>query len=365
MNWETNYQSILEKLENIEPVKYAKTRNYIDGDVTKLSPYISRGVISTKQVLGQVLKTGVDVYSIEKFIQEFAWRDYWQQVWINKGNLIDSDLKSIQQNVQNYQMPKAIVDAKTNIQAIDEAIEVFYKTGYLHNHVRMYIASIACNIGQSHWKVPAQWMYYHLLDADWASNALSWQWVVGANSNKKYYANQQNINKFCYTREWRTFLNVSYDDFDTMGIPKELEEIVDPSLSTSLPSKKEIKVDSSLPTCIYNFYNLDPAWKDKLEANRVLLLEPSVFEKYPVSPHSIEFMLDLANNIKGIQIYIGEFNELIQEYDMRGDIYYKEHPLNGNYRGVEESRDWLFSVKGYYPSFFAFWKKCRKELKQY
>ena len=61
----------------------------------------------------------------------------------------------------------------------------------------MYVASIACNIAQSHWIVPAKWMYYYLLDADWASNSLSWQWVAGTNL-KKYFANQQNINNLFY-----------------------------------------------------------------------------------------------------------------------------------------------------------------------
>jgi deoxyribodipyrimidine photo-lyase len=64
----------------------------------------------------------------------------------------------------------------------------------------MYIASLACNVAQSQWRIPAKWMYYHLLDADWASNALSWQWVAGTNSNKKYFANQNNINKYCFTK---------------------------------------------------------------------------------------------------------------------------------------------------------------------
>jgi deoxyribodipyrimidine photo-lyase len=72
-------------------------------------------------------------------------------------------------------------------------------------------------------------------------------------------------------------------------------------------------------------------------------------------------MLGLAENIQGIQVYVGEFTELVRDHDL-GTVYYKEHPLNKNYRGIEEPRDWMFDVKGYYPSFFSFWKKCKKEL---
>jgi deoxyribodipyrimidine photo-lyase len=225
----------------------------------------------------------------------------------------------------------------------------------------MYIASIACNIGKSHWKIPAQWMYYYLLDADWASNALSWQWVAGSNSKKKYYANQNNINKFCYTNQKNTFLDVEYEEFNDLEIPDELAETTIPYLKTNLPEKKRIIVNTELPTLIYNFYNLDPIWKNNIEANRILLLEPSHFEKYPVSEKTIDFILQLGKNIKSLQLYVGEFSELSKEYDLK-NIYYKEHPLNKSYSGIEESRDWLSSVKGYYPSFFAFWNKCKKDL---
>jgi deoxyribodipyrimidine photo-lyase len=226
----------------------------------------------------------------------------------------------------------------------------------------MYIASIACNIAQSHWKTPAQWMYYHLLDADWASNALSWQWVAGANSNKKYYANQNNINKYCYTQQKGTFLDVDYNAFSNLDIPEILKDTPFLELKTPLPEHKRITIDENLPTCIYNFYNLDPIWKKEVTANRILLLEPSLFQSYPISQKTIDFILDISKeNIEDIQVYVGEFNELIKEY-MLGNIYFKEHPLNKHYEGIEEPRDWMFEVQGYYPSFFAFWKKCKKEL---
>ncbi len=357
----TTLEAILERVAAIDPVAYGPTRNYLDGAVSYLSPYISRGVISTKFVHQELLKRGFNQACILKFIQELAWRDYWQQVWIAKGDAINQDLKHEQAPVRTNGISTAIDTANTGIEAVDNAITEFYKTGYLHNHLRMYIASIACNIGQNHWKHPAYWMYYHLLDADWASNALSWQWVAGANSNKKYYANQENINNFCYSDQTATFLDVSYDDFESLTVPEVLlpSEILE--LTTPLPQKKVIQVNEELPSLIYNFYNLNPIWKKELSANRILLLEPSHFDQYPVSQKSIDFIIDLSKNIENIQVYVGEFKELVTEYNL-GNIYYKEHPLNNHYQGTEEPRDWMFSVKGYFPSFFAFWKKCKKEI---
>ena len=124
-----------------------------------------------------------------------AWRDYWQKKWQISGN-IDIDLKTKQHPVLKNKIPSSIIEHCSTITAIDKGIKELYETGYMHNHLRMYTAAICCNIGQYHWLKPAKWMYYHLLDGDWGSNALSWQWVAGTNSHKKYIANQENINKY-------------------------------------------------------------------------------------------------------------------------------------------------------------------------
>ena len=70
----TSYAEILQRVRRIDPVRYGSTRNFIDGAVTYLSPYISRGVVSTKYVLDEVLRQGYSPDRIEKFIQELAWR---------------------------------------------------------------------------------------------------------------------------------------------------------------------------------------------------------------------------------------------------------------------------------------------------
>lgn len=357
----TDLASILKRVDAIDPIGYARTRNYIDGAVTRLSPYISRGVISTKFVLDRTLERGYEPKQIDKLIKELAWRDYYQRVWQAKGDAINSDLRQPQASVSNHQMPRSVIAAETGIDAVDAAIRSLYDTGYMHNHVRMYTASIACNIARSHWLTPARWMYYHLLDGDWASNAISWQWVAGAASNNKYFANQENVNRFCYTEQRDSFLDLDYSEFETMPVPQILQDTVTPELTTVLPERAEITLDPSLPTLVYNSYNLDPTWKAGTKANRVLLLEPSHFAKYPVAGHVVEFILALSKNIDGMQVFICEFAELAEL--AVGEVFYKDHPLSRHYTGTEESRDWMFSVTGYFRSFFGYWKKCERELK--
>jgi deoxyribodipyrimidine photo-lyase len=364
----TDYASILARINAVDPIRYAKTRNFINGEVTYLAPYISRGVISLKQILDVVINKGFSIHDAEKLIQELAWREYYQRVWQNKQDLIWEDLKQAQHDVVHTQMIASLQNAQTGIAIIDDAIKQFYNNGYLHNHIRMYIASIACNIGKAHWLQPSRWMYYHLLDGDMASNNCSWQWVAGSFSSKKYYCNQENINKYTGTTQLNTFLDKSYESLVELPIPQALAATNSLSLSTNLPSTSLPKIDTSLPTLIYNAYNLDPEWRKKENGNRVLLLSPSHYNKYPVSDQVIQFIMDLSKNIAGIQIYTGEVQDIQKLYggeivEHAHKIISKEHPLFNDYLGIKDERSWMFpTVTGYFPSFFGYWKKCQRQL---
>ncbi len=359
-SFETDYIKILEKIDLINPIKYAQTRNYIDGAVTYLSPYISRGVISTQQVLNSVLQKGYTLKEIESFVKELCWRDYFQRVAQIKN--VSSDIKNPQSNITNNGISSDILNASTGIEGIDTAIRQLYQIGYMHNHCRMYTASLICNVAHSHWLHPAQWMYYHLLDGDWASNACSWQWVAGANSNKKYYANQENINKYTHSNQVNTFLDLPYEMLEKNKSTDALKIVENFPLTCKLPEPTTIQINSNQPTFIYNYYNLDPNWHLGESGNRILLLEPDFFATYPVSSHCINFTLQLGQIISGIQVYTGSFESLINTYHLK-NIYYKEHPLNLGYIGNQEDRDWICKeVSGYYPSFFAYWKKIEKKI---
>jgi len=360
LKFTTDYKTILEKLDEVDPLKYGKTRNFVNGAVTYLSPYISRGVISTKQVLLHILAKGYKMQQIESFVKELCWRDYFQRVGQHKN--LNQDIKQAQEPVLHYEIPVEIVNANTGIIGIDNAIQQLYSTGYMHNHCRMYTASVVCNIAKSYWLRPAQWMYYYLLDGDWASNACSWQWVAGANSSKKYYANQENINKYTNTNETATFLDSLYEAIEQMEVPETLVATQKLSFETTLPKSELLQLDNNLPAFIYNYYNLDPLWHAEELGNRILLVEPEFFAAYPVNNNCIDFMLSLGNNIPNIQVFVGSFEALSNQYHLQ-NIYYKEHPLNIGYTGTEETRDWITDkVTGYYPSFFSYWKKVEKHL---
>lgn len=359
MIFSTDYEEILQQISIIDPPGYSSSRNYINGAVSRLSPYISRGVISLPLVK-EIILTKYSLKESEKFIQELAWREYWQRVWQNKGALILKDLKYAQEKVAHHEMMENVLLGNTGIHILDEQIEKLYSTGYLHNHVRMYLASVCCNIAQAHWYQPARWMYYHLLDGDIASNCLSWQWVAGSFSSKKYYCNQENINKYCFGNQQQSFLDKSYDDLSKLTVPATLKNIVKNDLTTVLPEKQLPVIDSNKPVLIYNGYNLDPLWRKDEDVNRILLLSASHYQQFPVSKKVIDFIIALSKNIPGIQVFTGELEEL--QFAGKTQFISKEHPAF-NYLGTRENREWLFpELTEYFLSFSAYWKKASRFL---
>ena len=360
MHFPTDYTSIQQRIAQVNPTRYAATRNYLDGAVSYLSPYISRGVISTNTVKEIVLKK-YGFAASEKFVQELAWREYWQRVWQHLGNKILEDIKRPQPNVLHTKNLQNLLIHQTGITAIDESIAELYDTGYMHNHMRMYTSSLACNFGRAHWLAPSQWLYYHLLDGDVASNSLSWQWVAGSFSSKQYIFDQANLNKYSGMVQRNSFLQDAYENFEGMEVPQSLADTTEEKLVTKLPSHSKPVIDPALPLLIYNSYQLDPMWRKEEKANRVLLLEPSHFDKYPVSQKVLDFIIALAANIDGISIFTGEVGELTQGI-APSNICSKSHPAFTHYPGQRDSYEWMYpTASSYYPSFSAFWRACQKQ----
>ena len=389
-----SYAALLEQVKSYLPGKYHSTRNYINGAVTSWSPYISRGFLSPVLVMEQ-LKEQHSYQEWIGFMQQMAWREYFQRVWQHQGDLILKDLKSVQTDVILEQLPAPMHNASTDIKALDHAITQLYDTGYLHNHLRMYLSMLHSNIFKAAWLPGAKWMYAHLLDHDPAANFLSWQWVAGTFSSKKYIANQDNINKYTNTKQEGSYLDTEYENlteaiFNKAGQIKSnhtgqwsapLDQHFDIDTNTILKNIKEKNLSqifdinqvlSSQPFCIYNSFNLDPLWHAEASVNRILLLEPNHLNQFPITEKVLQFVIDLAKaNIPGIQIFIGNFEDLSQTIqtslstsNAKPIIYFKEHPTTKHYQGIQEERDWLFpQVNGYYPSFFGYWKKCERFLK--
>jgi deoxyribodipyrimidine photo-lyase len=375
-------------LAAIDAKRYGKTRNYVSGSVSELGPYVSRGMISTRMVWAYLLARGHSFEEMFGFVQQLAWRDFFQRVWMGLGDGINGDIRRDQEGVKHTAVPAAIAAGTAGIDGIDVGIQRLVSSGNMHNHQRMYTAFLTCNLAGAHWKLPAQWMYAYLLDGDWGSNALSWQWVAGTFSNKKYIANQENINRYTNTQQRGTYLDVEYEQLAEDPVPEVLKPTLDAQevlpfddctsealmaavAEKGLPIWGAINRPNDHRIVICNYYQLSAQFVASQSGSPILLLEPSVFEQYPIASHCVDFMLSLAAEIPHLQVFVGEFEELhaaLHAALQAGgsvEVVYKEHPLNRHYRGTEIPRDWLApEVEGTFSSFFSYWKKVEKSLRK-
>ena len=205
------------RLAAVNPDAYARTRNALDGAVTRLSPYLTHGLLSLREVYTAVhARHPLDAK--HKFVFELGWRAYWQHVWAHLGDGVHQSIHAGLLPDETYQpeMPADVLEARTGIPAIDLAVRELYETGYVHNHARMWLASYVVHLRKVHWHAGAQWMLGHLLDGDLASNHLSWQWVAGTGSSKPYLFNADNVAKYA-PAHWHsagTAIDTSYEVLD-------------------------------------------------------------------------------------------------------------------------------------------------------
>ncbi len=218
-----------ERLNNFSETdlfNYAKLRNFDFGpenrsNISCLSPYISHGVLNELEIIDISLKKH-SFTKIEKFIQEILWRNYWKG-WLELRPLVWADflrdvirLRSEYKNNSNY---INAIEGKTKIECFNSWVSELKKFNYLHNHARMWFASIWIFTLNLPWQLGAEFFFKHLFDGDAASNTLGWRWVAGIQTvGKHYIASEWNIKKFSNNR----FNNIKLNE---NALPKTISKI--------------------------------------------------------------------------------------------------------------------------------------------
>ena len=211
MKFEASKAAALNKLNNFVEKnlsEYSKLRNFDFGpenrtNISGLSPYITHGVINEKEVIEKSLSK-FSFSKNEKFIQEVLWRTYWKG-WLELRPSVWTDylveLNKIRDEYKNNQNYKNAINGKTDIECFNYWIKELRENNYLHNHTRMWFASIWIFTLELPWQLGAELFMQHLYDGDSASNTLGWRWVAGIQTQGKHYlASEWNIKKFTNNR---------------------------------------------------------------------------------------------------------------------------------------------------------------------
>ena len=187
---------------------YGRCRNYDLGaahraNVSALSPWIRHRLITEQEVLN----TALNAHGFEKaesFVHEIFWRTYFKgwleqqpTVWPAYQSGLRRQLKSVEKDRRLAGQYTSACAGETGIECFDHWADELVNTGYLHNHARMWFASIWIFTLKLPWELVADFFLRHLMDGDPASNTLAWRWVAGIQTKvRPYIARVSNISKF-------------------------------------------------------------------------------------------------------------------------------------------------------------------------
>jgi deoxyribodipyrimidine photo-lyase len=209
------------RVDALDPVAYARSRNHLSGAVSRLSPYITHGFASLPEIHARLAqRIGRALRAEDKLLAELGWREFFHHVWRHAGEDILQDMRPGLPGVTyDHMLPTDLREARTGVPVIDQAVRTLYQTGYLHNHARLWLASYLVHLRKVHWRIGADWMHSHLLDGDLASNHLSWQWVAATFSAKPYLFNAENVARWA-PATWHspgTLIDCSYEQLEAMA----------------------------------------------------------------------------------------------------------------------------------------------------
>ena len=195
--------SALARLEEFLPDagRYAADRNFVrpgHPNVSRLSPWVQKRLILEEEVVASALERW-SFEAVEKFVQEVYWRTYWKgwleqrpEAWSRWAEAVPRLRDAL--SAEQRSTLEAALAGRTGIAGFDDWAHELMATGFLHNHARMWFASIWIFTLRLPWELGAAFFYEHLLDGDVASNTLSWRWVAGLQTpGKTYVARADNI----------------------------------------------------------------------------------------------------------------------------------------------------------------------------
>lgn len=273
---------------------YAEKRNYDLGPnnhahVSCLSPYTRYRLVSEQEIAEQVI--GYHGFAVsDKFISEVCWRTYWKgwlehrpKVWSIYLN--DASALRSSQNYDSNLYEKAM-DASSGIECFDFWVNELKETGYLHNHARMWFASIWIHTFRLPWQLGAEFFLKYLIDGDPASNTLSWRWVAGLHTKgKSYLAGSSNIRKYT---EQRFSPKTNEFALAAMQIEESDSSVLQEISLSELPSHLSKSVDAFI------------IWPDDLSADRLIDLESASYVAM-IDPHWESFGADISDNVRSFR----------------------------------------------------------------
>ena len=365
MLFEASRAKAIEKLNHFienNLTDYSKLRNFDLGpegrsNVSCLSPYITHGIISEKEIINKSLNK-FSFAKNEKFIQEVLWRTYWKG-WLelrpNVWNDYLIELKKIREDFKDNKEYLNAIEGKTNIECFNYWVNELKENNYLHNHTRMWFASIWIFTLELPWQLGAEFFMKHLYDGDAASNTLGWRWVAGIQTQGKHYlASEWNIKKFTNNR----FQNIKLNENAAPKVSEKSYSIIKQNFSNlqNIEEKNLVIFENNLSFEITDFKenNFKKIYiiSVKNENRSIKLSEKSVKfksllindQQQRLKDNSIESEVIDISEIKNVENCCGLYPTVGENLDY---LNLNNIKLNFLYRNLDQF-SWQYCNKGFF-----------------
>ncbi len=322
--WAGGRSQALIKLSQVDAMAYQKNRNFLNGAVTHLSPYLRHGCISLNETI-EAIKQRFGMKA-EKLIFELAWRYYWQLVWFQLGNKIYNDIEQPKVAIGNHALSKALMSGNTGLPCMDSFVDDLIHTGYLHNHARMWLASYVVHFQKMDWRAAADWFESHLLDGDFASNHLSWQWITSTFSAKPYFFNKDNLsrythNAFCASCKAKCPFDNSYEALEAkLFSPPTPRTSQYPTFTIT----KHPLSQQSLEAVFVHDEMLSPTHPLlQSSALKLFVFDPSMHGAW--SLNRLQFIADSLSEMPNVEVWLGDTYQVLTQRNI-GKICTQDSP---------------------------------------
>jgi deoxyribodipyrimidine photo-lyase len=330
--WQGGRSVALQRLSAIDAVAYSRSRNHLDGTVTRLSPYLRHGCLSLQEAVDAIRKDfgprGL------KLIAEFSYRDYFRQVWGRFGDGIKQAMEPPKVVLGQNSLPDFIGQGFTGLVCMDEIVRGLQHEGYVHNHARMWFAAYVVHWLTVDWRQAADWFEQHLLDGDQASNHLSWQWIASSFSHKPYYFNKENIIKFggdrwCQQCRVRCPFDASYEALEQRLFTIEPTPKAKTSTTTAAqrpaPQAEHLPSAADTDTLVWLHDEMLSPSHPLLIRNApvVFVFDPALYGQWPLK--RLQFMADCLSEIPQAEVWAGSTSEVLASFS-QGQVISQDTP---------------------------------------
>ncbi len=367
-DWRGGRSEATKRLNSIDIEAYNKNRYFINGDVSRLSPYFRYGCLTLKEAADHLQKQfGVES---EKLVQALGRRDYSRRVWYQQGDKIFNNLEKSKVGLGDKPLPDYVRQMITGLPCMDAFVRDLMQDGYVHNHARKWFAAYVVHWLKVDWREAADWFESLLLDGDKASNHLSWQWVASSFSSSPYFFNKDILARHTGEKHCANCTVSCPFDASVEMLDAKLFSVAEPLAERTISRPATMHFSSNTAVAVFVHDEMLSAAHPLIQNStaKFFVFDEHLYAKWPLK--RLQFVADCLSELPNVEVWLGDTRDVLESRGV-GQLKTQNTP-NKDIKQLLESFqvDWQPEVKMIdvevsdqrMKRFSRYWSKVSKAL---